>query len=309
MINSANVVTALIRNFKIGSDVAKDAASIVLLNNDFNAVVPGIREGRLIFENLRKVIAYQVSAGCWSEALPVLATFLIGMPQPLSAFLMIMISCISDVYAGIALMNEKPEQEIMLKQPRNIKTDRLFDLKLVLYSYLFYGNMISIGAFYNYFMFMAARGNTREITSATLPVDDDGERNFPIGYRADQLIFAWNWGINTNQLGKDQIDAASVGSSIFYLTIVIGQMGHLLSVRRKTPYFYNFIVKPDSWASFLKEIELKPTIAMCWLGSVVTVIFFLYVPIFNKYCGTSPVPGKFWGYAVGKILFLSVIIA
>ena len=89
---------------KSGSDVAKDVASMVLLTDDFTTITEGVREGRLIFENLRKTIAYQISAGCWAELLPVLATFFLGLPQPLSSFLMIMISCFSDVYAGCALM-------------------------------------------------------------------------------------------------------------------------------------------------------------------------------------------------------------
>ena len=68
-----------------------------------------IREGRLIFANLRKVIAYQIAAGCWSELIPVLCTFLLGMPQPLGSLLMILICCATDVFAGVALMKASPE--------------------------------------------------------------------------------------------------------------------------------------------------------------------------------------------------------
>ena len=78
-----------------GSDAAKDASSIVLLNNDFAAIGHAISEGRLIFINLRKVIGYQISAGGLSELLPVLAAFFLGLPQPLSSFLMIVISCLT----------------------------------------------------------------------------------------------------------------------------------------------------------------------------------------------------------------------
>jgi sodium/potassium-transporting ATPase subunit alpha len=92
-----------------GSDVARDVSDVVLLNDDFTAIVHGVREGRLIFENLRKAIAYLLSAGSWAEILPVFVTFFLGMPQPLSAFLMIIICCLTDMYAGVALMNEPPE--------------------------------------------------------------------------------------------------------------------------------------------------------------------------------------------------------
>ena len=83
-----------------GTDAARDAAAIVLLKDDFSAIVSSVEEGRLIFINLRKVIAYLISGGGWSQLLPVLATFLIGMPLPLSPFLMIIISCFTDVFAG-----------------------------------------------------------------------------------------------------------------------------------------------------------------------------------------------------------------
>lgn len=64
-----------------GSDVAKDAANIILLNDNFSSISHAVLEGRLIFANLRRVIGYQIAAGCWSELLPVLATFFFGMPQ------------------------------------------------------------------------------------------------------------------------------------------------------------------------------------------------------------------------------------
>jgi sodium/potassium-transporting ATPase subunit alpha len=78
-----------------GSDAAKDVSSIVLLKDDFCSVVPAVMEGRLIYINLRKMIAYQISAGGWAELLPVLSTFFLGMPQPLSSFLMIIVSCLT----------------------------------------------------------------------------------------------------------------------------------------------------------------------------------------------------------------------
>ena len=132
-----------------GSDVAKDAAAVVLLNDDFRSIVQGVEEGRLIFANLRKVIGYLLTAGSWSELMPVLATFFLGMPQPLSSFLMIVISCMTDVCGGVALTSEPPEREIMLEKPRDSKHRPLVDFRLVAYSYLFYGTMESVAAFFN----------------------------------------------------------------------------------------------------------------------------------------------------------------
>eukprot|EP01038_Epipyxis_sp_PR26KG_P006569 gene6569-9029_t len=305
-----------------GSDVAIDAASIVLLHNNFSAIPFAIMEGRLIFENLRKVVAYQISAGSWAELIPVFATFFIGMPQPLSSLLMIVICCVSDVFGGIALMNEPPEISLMSVKPRDIRKERLLDWKIVFYAYFFYANMNLIGAFYNYFSYMSDRGPTRSI-SGPVPADDDNSLIFPIGYRATQLIFAWNWGVNQGNLGSDNISAANIGSSVFYVTLVVGQMGHLLSVRIKTPYFHNSIMNispkdcnlPFSTSNNIlyrmyEEVltwSIRWPIFYAWIGAVVSANFFNYVPIFQSYCGTGAVPGKFWGNAIGWSLLWFVI--
>ncbi len=63
-----------------GSDVAKEAADIVLLNDDFSSVVAGIQEGRLLFDNLKKSIAYTLSHLA-PEVLPVFIWVIGGAPQ------------------------------------------------------------------------------------------------------------------------------------------------------------------------------------------------------------------------------------
>jgi sodium/potassium-transporting ATPase subunit alpha len=186
-----------------GSTVAKDAAAIVLLKDDFRAIVKAVEEGRLIFANLRKVIAYQIAAGCWSELIPVLATFFLGMPQPLSSFLMIIISTMTDVYGGVALTREPPENLLMRENPRDIKKNPLVDFTLVGYSYLFYGTLQSLAAFVNYFLYMSQRGPLNTVQNP-IPADDDGSTSFPVGYSGHQLVGAWNWGLNSGNLGTDQ---------------------------------------------------------------------------------------------------------
>ena len=155
----------------------------------------------------------------------------------------------TDVYAGVALMNEPPEEDILRTPPRDIHRRHLVDWKLIVYAYLFYANMICIGAFYNYFDYMATRGS-RSSLSTPIPADDEpfatpsdtGARSFPAGYSPNQILFAWNWGANPNSaLGRDERAAMNVGSSVFFVAIVLGQMGHLLSIRCKRPYFADFI--------------------------------------------------------------------
>ena len=73
-----------------GSDIAIEAADMVLLDN-FGAIVEAVKYGRLVFDNLKKVIAYLLPAGSWSEFWPVFTNLIFGVPQILSSFLMIVI--------------------------------------------------------------------------------------------------------------------------------------------------------------------------------------------------------------------------
>lgn len=311
-----------------GSSVARDASSIVLLDDNFCSITELVREGRLIFANLRKVIAYQIAAGCWSELLPVLATFFFGVPQPLSSFLMIIISCGTDVLGGIALTYEKPETLLMFEPPRNIRTTRLVNLNLIAYSYLFYGTLESIGAFLNYFLYMGERGPTRMVPDP-LPLIDDypalADVSYPIGYTADQLLFAWKWQGNTDDaLSLDEASAAAVASSVFFVTLVVCQWGHLFTVRRKTPYFYESILNRDEYADqgrttttigerMWKELlDSKPRlpIILAWMGALLILLIFTEIPAVQAACYTGSVPGKYWGIAIGwsiLIVFLNEI--
>lgn len=96
-----------------GSDVSKEAANMVLLDDNFTTIVRGIEEGRLLFDNLKKVLCYLLPAGTFSEILPVLAFVFLGMPQPLSTFLMIVICVGTDMCGSLGLVNEHAELDIM----------------------------------------------------------------------------------------------------------------------------------------------------------------------------------------------------
>lgn len=73
-----------------GSDIATEAADMVLLES-FASVVEAVRYGRMMFDNLKKTIAYLLPAGSFSEFWPVMTNVMFGLPQILSSFLMIII--------------------------------------------------------------------------------------------------------------------------------------------------------------------------------------------------------------------------
>lgn len=128
------------------------------MDNNFSSLVRGIESGRLLFENMKKVVIYLLPAGSFSEIIPVFANVFMGFPLPLSAFQMIVICLFSDVLPSLSLVYEKPEQDIMNKRPRNLKTQKLVNLKLILNAYFYVGVYESFVGFLNYFVVMSHYG-------------------------------------------------------------------------------------------------------------------------------------------------------
>ena len=118
-----------------GSDVAKNAADILLLTNDFSSIVLGIEQGRLMFDNLKKSITYTLSVNI-PEITPVVVFVLFQVPLPLSTILMLAICIGTDMLPAISLAYENAELDIMQRPPRNAKRDHLVTAKLMSFSYL-----------------------------------------------------------------------------------------------------------------------------------------------------------------------------
>lgn len=100
-----------------GSDVSKDAADIVLLDDNFASIILGIQEGRKIFDNLKKTIVYLLTSNC-TEIFPFIAFIVLGLPLPLSSFMMILICVGTDILPALSLAYEEAEMDIMVRKPR-----------------------------------------------------------------------------------------------------------------------------------------------------------------------------------------------
>ena len=136
-----------------GSDVAKNAADMLLLDDDFSSIVNGVEEGRLIFDNLKKSIAYTLSSNI-PEISPFIMFILGQLPLPLSTVLILCIDLGTDMIPAISFAYEAAELDIMLRFPRNSKRDHLVNMKLISFAYLQIGMIQASAGFYTYFLIM-----------------------------------------------------------------------------------------------------------------------------------------------------------
>ena len=134
-----------------GTDVSKEAADMILLTDDFSAIVDGIEEGRLIFDNLKKSIAYTLSSNI-PEISPFIMFIIVQMPLSLTTVLILCVDLGTDMIPAISLAYEQPESDIMQRPPRDAERDRLVTDKLICFAYLQIGVFQALAGFYSFFV-------------------------------------------------------------------------------------------------------------------------------------------------------------
>merc|ERR1719327_2121960 len=110
-----------------GSDVSKQAADMILLDDNFASIVTGVEEGRLIFDNLKKSIAYTLTSN-----IPEISPFLLFI---LADVTILCIDLGTDMVPAISMAYEQAESDIMKRPPRNPFTDKLVNERLISMAY------------------------------------------------------------------------------------------------------------------------------------------------------------------------------
>lgn len=122
-----------------GTDVAKSASDLILLDDNFETVVAAVKEGRVIYANMKKSVLFLVSSS-FTEAITVAIAILFGLPLPLAAAQILWINLVTDTFPNLALTRE-PEEATVMQEPPRAATAHIIDRQLVYLTTLVSGTM------------------------------------------------------------------------------------------------------------------------------------------------------------------------
>lgn len=139
-----------------GTEVAREASDMVLMDDNFATIVNAIEEGRTIFENIKKFIGYILTSNI-PEILPFIAFVLFRIPLPLTVILILAIDLGTDLLPALGLGMESPEDDVMKRKPRP-RSERLLSFRLLFKSYGIVGMVEAAAGFFTFFYILRHGG-------------------------------------------------------------------------------------------------------------------------------------------------------
>ncbi len=163
-LHAAHVGVAMGRG---GTDVARAAADVVLLDDDFGSIAAAVEEGRATFANIRKFLTYVLTSNV-PEIAPFLAMVALGIPPALGILQILAIDLGTDMLPALALGAEPPEPGLMSARPRP-RGQPLLDRPLLGRSYLFLGVLEAVACLAAFALTWRAAGYTLSALQAVTP--------------------------------------------------------------------------------------------------------------------------------------------
>ena len=139
-----------------GTDVAKEASDMILLDDNFATIINAVEEGRSVYENIRKFITY-IFASNIPEAVPYLTYILLKIPLPLTIMQILAVDLGTDMLPALALGTEKPTPSVM-KQPPRSRDERLLDFSVISRAYFFLGPIEAAACMFGFFYVLKLGG-------------------------------------------------------------------------------------------------------------------------------------------------------
>jgi len=287
-----------------GAGVAKEAAQIVLLNDDFGAIVSGIREGRLIFENLKKCIAYVLSSNI-PEIIPFLLFIALKIPLGLETIMILIIDLGTDLAPAVALAYEEPEASIMQRPPRS-RDSHLVSPSMMMVAYGTIGMFETFAAYFAWMYVFTDYG----FSFYDLLGSGVGYRDKWDDLNSERQVFFMDMCLNNDYYleGKDlianpsvcevefvdyRIHVLAVAQSAFLMAVVWGQIG-------------NILIRKTQFATIFTKSRLLDNRMMIYslLFEIILINCFVYIPGFNNLFLLAKVNPVWASCAIWIIVFL-----
>jgi sodium/potassium-transporting ATPase subunit alpha len=250
-----------------GADVAKDAADMILMDDNFASIIKGIEQGRLIFDNLKKSIAYTLTSNI-PEITPFLAFILFQIPIPLETVMILCIDLGTDMLPAISLAYENPESDIMKRAPRDKSCDRMVNNRLIGMCYGQIGMIQAAAGFTCYFCVFGYYDIIYDdLTGTAKDFVDDGQK-FVIGLDYDTRM---------NYLRQAQTS--------FLVSIVIAQWADVMICKTRSLSIF----QQGMWNTVLNIGLLEETLL---------AIALVYVPFMHAAFKTAEIKFVMWTYAL-----------
>ncbi|KAI1280840.1 Sodium/potassium-transporting ATPase subunit alpha [Halotydeus destructor] len=263
-----------------GSDVSKQAADMILLDDNFSSIVTGIEEGRVIFDNLKKSICYTLSSKP-PEMAPFVLFVLLDIPLGLAAVTILCIDLGTDMAPAISLAYEGPESDIMKRKPRNPKKDRLVTERLISVAYGQMGAVQAFAGFFAYFVIMAENG--------FMPWTLYGIRREWYSRSINDLqdSYGQEWTYHKRRQLEFTVHTA------FFVAVVFGKWGALLCSKTRRLSFFQKGMK-NNVLTFAMFFELA------------LALFLSYCPGLDKGLNMQPLKPFWWLLAIPFAIYLFI---
>jgi magnesium-transporting ATPase (P-type) len=262
-----------------GADVAKENADMILLDDNFASIVQGIEQGRLIFDNLKKSIAYTLTSNI-PEITPFLALIIFQIPIPLETIMILCIDLGTDMLPAISLAYEAPEGGIMRRKPRDKSKDRLVNSKLIALAYGQIGMIQAAAGFCCYFMVFNHYGLSFDDIQGTGfdYIDDD--------YKVDGCTASdGSCNVVAGMLYDDRMTILSKAQTSFLVSIVVVQWADVIICKTRENSIFT-----QGMSNFTLNVGL--------FEETVLAIALVYCPPFQDAFGTESLDFKMWCYGV-----------
>eukprot|EP00730_Choanoeca_flexa_P001989 TRINITY_DN10871_c0_g1_i1.p1 TRINITY_DN10871_c0_g1~~TRINITY_DN10871_c0_g1_i1.p1 ORF type:complete len:1130 (+),score=306.97 TRINITY_DN10871_c0_g1_i1:51-3440(+) len=253
-----------------GSDVSKGAADMILLDDNFASIVKGVEEGRLIFDNLKKSIAYTLTSNI-PEISPFLIFIIAQVPLPLSTIMILAIDLGTDMYPAISLAYEEAENDIMERPPRDSKQDKLVTGRLLQMTYLQIGMIQALAGFFCYFVVMGDMGYLpARLVGLRADWDDEDIHDLEDSY-----------GIQWTYDDRKRVEYAAQTS--YFVSIVIVQWADIIICKTRM-------------LSIVHQGMRNKNLNQALLFETLLAVFLTYTPGMEQVFNTAPLRWQHFGF-------------